>query len=450
MDPETTPPASPAAAPRRELTLFDSTCLIVGVIVGSGIFRAPPLVAEAVPGTWSILGVWLAGGLISLAGALCYAELASAYPRQGGDYVYLSRAFGGGAGFLFGWAQMFVILPGGIATVSFILADYARPILGLSDLSGRFVAAGAIVALTLVNILGVRHGKWTQNVLTAIKAAGLLLVVAVGLLAPGAEESADGEAALTAGGVGLALVLVLFAYGGWSDVCYVAAEVREPGRNFVRAMVAGTVAVTLLYLLVNGAYLHALGPAGVRGSEAVAVDTVAALLPGGAERAVSVLVCLSALGAVNGLVLSGSRISYAMGTGHAALGALGKWHPRLGTPVRALVLQGILSAGIVLAMGSFIEALTYAAPVVWAFYLVTGISVFVLRARDPDTPRPYRVTGYPLTPLLLCAACILLITSSVTYAWEKEFVGTWVSGGIVLAGAVFYAVTRRGRGSYNP
>jgi amino acid transporter len=434
------PPESPAA-PRRELGLFDSVCIIVGIIIGSGIFQTPSIVAGCVPGAWGVIGVWVAGGLFSLAGALSYAELASAYPRQGGEYVYLREAYGGWAGFLFGWAQMFVVLPAGIASVSFVFADYFGRLSGLPGEAGRFVAAGAIAALTAVNMTGVREGKWTQNVLTVAKAAGLLAVVAVALLGPAPAAGGGGPELLTADGLWLALILVLFTYGGWSEIVFVAAEVRDPRRNFTRAMAGGVGAVTGLYVLVNGAFLAALGQGKMGGSGAVAVDAVAPTFPAWAQRGIAALVCVSALGSANGLILTGSRVSYAMGAGHPSLRWLGGWHGRRGGPLAALGLQGALSLGLVLALGSFIEAVTYSVPVVWAFYLATGAALFVLRRRDPAAERPYRVWGYPVTPLLFCASCAFLAYSGITYSIHKRLPGPLVSAGVALLGLLVHGLT---------
>jgi APA family basic amino acid/polyamine antiporter len=261
---------SARAVPKRELTLFDSTSLIVGIIIGAGIYQTAPDVARGAASGWGVLGLWAAGGLLSLCGALGYAELAAAYPREGGDYVYLTKAYGRWAGFLFGWIQLAVVRPGDIAVMAFAFATYARAIVDPLARSPfphpqQVYAGAAVMALTAVNILGVREGKWTQNLLTVVKVLGLLAIVAV------------------------------------------AAEVRDPKRNIVRALVSGTAAVTVIYLLVNGAFLYALGFAGLAGSEAVAADTVRTAFPEIGGRLISVLICVSALGAVNGLVLTGAR-----------------------------------------------------------------------------------------------------------------------------------------------
>ncbi len=428
-------------APKKELSLFDSTCIIVGIIIGAGIYETSPTVAGCMGGWSGIMGIWLVGGLLALAGALCYAELATAYPRQGGDYVYLSRAYGGWAGYLFGWSQLAIIRPGDIALLAFVFGRYAQTLYAPFENVRPFYAAAAIVVLTTINVLGVREGKWTQNILTVVKALGLLAIVGVGLLATGRPPAPAEPGAFTMGGLELALILVLFTFGGWNEMAYVAAEIKRPQRNIVRALVFGTVAVTVLYLLVNAAFLHALGAAKMADSQAVAVDTLATVLPGMASRAISVLICISALGAVNGLVFTGARISYAMGAEHSAFRALGRWHPRFGTPVWALVAQGCLSLAIVLVAGSFIDTILYTAPVVWVFFLATGVSVFVLRRREPDTERSYKVAGYPITPIVFCACCVFMFYSSVSYALKNKPVGLLVLLCVLLAGALVYWLT---------
>jgi len=424
--------------PRKELSLFDSTCIIVGIIIGAGIYETAPTVAGCMGGWASLLGIWLLGGLLALAGALCYAELATAWPQAGGDYVYLSRAYGSWAGYLFGWSQLVIIRPGDIALMAFVFARYAQTLYAPFENGRPLYAAAAVVVLTAINILGIREGKWTQNLLTVLKALGLIAIIVAGLMAPGRPPAPDEPAAFTTGGLKLALILVLFTFGGWNEMAYVAGEVKRPQRNIVRALVLGTTGVTALYLLANGAFLHALGFAKMAASQAVAVDALATVFPETAGKAISILICISTLGAVNGLVLTGARISYAMGTGHATFRALGRWNPRFSGPVRALVVQGCLSLAIVLLAGSFIDTILYTAPVVWVFFLATGLSVFVLRRKDPGTPRPYRVTGYPVTLIIFCACCVFMVYSSMSYALANRPVGLLALSGVLLAGVLVY------------
>ncbi len=431
--------------PKRQLSLFDGICIIVGIIVGAGIFETTPMVAGSMGSSAGLLGIWVVGGLLALAGALCYAELATAYPHQGGDYVYLNRAYGGWAGYLFGWSQLAIIRPGDIALMSFVFARYAETLYKPFENADLMYAALAVVALTTINVIGVRTGKWTQNVLTVVKIVGLLVIVVAGLLAPGTGVPSAEAAAPTLDGVKLGLILVMFTFGGWHEMAYVSAEVKRPERNIVRTLVLGTVAVTVLYVLVNTAYLAALGLDQMAGSQAVAVDTLAQVFPGAAAKAISVLVCVSALGAANGLIFTGARISYAMGADHRLFRRLGRWDGRLGTPAWALIVQGALSLGIVVVAGSFIDTILYSAPVVWIFFLATGLSVFVLRRTDSETPRPFKVVGFPFTAGLFCVFCVFMIYSCVTYAYGQKPWGLLTVFTVLLAGALVYAATARGR-----
>lgn len=431
--------------PRPELTLFDSTCLIVGIIIGAGIYQMAPDIARGVGGYWGVLGIWLLGGALSLCGALSYAELATAYPDEGGDYIYLSRAYGGWAGFLFGWAQLAIVRPGDIAVMAFAFATYARIIydpFGGGHAAQVLYAVLATGLLTLINVLGVRQGKWTQNILTTIKALGLLMIVGAALMAQPVAAPAEpaGELPFT-----LALIFVLFTYGGWNEMAYVAGEVRNPRKNIVRALFVGTAAVTLLYLLVNTAFLHILGYEGLKASEAVATDTVSAVWPQGAGVLISALICLSALGAVNGLVFTGARISYAMGRDHRLFSRLGRWHARWGTPAVALVIQGLIAVILIVALGSFIHAIIYTAATVYSFYLASTVAVIVLRYKDPHRERPYRVLGYPFTPLLFAGVCGFLIYSAVIY---KPIVALSACG-LLLLGLPLYGFSQAQRARHN-
>lgn len=400
--------------PKQELTLFDSTCLIVGIIIGAGVYQMAPDIAKGAGSAWGVLGIWLLGGLLSLCGALTYAELATTYPHEGGDYVYLSKAYGPWAGFLFGWAQFAIVRPGDIAVMAFAFATYARAIYepaGIPHMQ-QVYAVGATVLLTLINVLGVRQGKWTQNLLTVAKALGLLLVVGAAISGTPTRPT---EAEVEGFPYSLALIFVLFAYGGWNEMAYVAAEVKDGRRNLGRALLLGTGAVVLLYLVLNGAFLYALGFEGLANSKAVAVDAVGTFLPVGGAIFVSILICISAAGAVNGLVFTGARISYAVGSDHRLFRWLGQWHPRFGTPAVALLIQGAIAVLLVIVLGSFLHAVLYTAATVYSFYLASSLSLIVLRRKHPELERPYRVPGYPITPLVFAGACLLLIHSAVVY-----------------------------------
>jgi amino acid transporter len=432
-------------APQKELSLFDSTCIIVGIIIGAGIYETAPLVAKCLGSGMGVMLIWLAGGVLALIGALCYAELATTYPREGGDYIYLTRAYGRWPGYMFGWTQLAVVRPGDIALMAFIFARYAQTLYAPFTDSGLSYAAAVIVVLTVINILGVKAGKWTQNFLTVAKFLGLVAISVIGFTAPSPPQTGTLPAveSFTWEGLQLAFILVLFTFGGWNEMAYVAAEIKRPQQNIVRALVTGTVAVTALYVLVNGAFLSALGMAGMSNSRAVAVEAVGRTFPQIAGRVIAILICISALGAINGLIFTGARISYALGVDHRSFRPLGKWSQVLGTPVWALVVQGTLSLAIVLVAGSFIDTILYTAPLVWLFFLATAFSVIVLRRREPDMPRPYKVMAYPLSPLVFAAFCVFMLFSSTAYAIGRKPLGLLFLVGILLLGVMVYWLSDR-------
>ncbi len=428
--------------PKRELSLFDSTSIIVGIIIGAGIYQMAPAIAKGAGSAWGVMAIWVVGGLLSLCGALSYAELATAYPVSGGDYVYLSKAYGRWAGFLFGWAQLTVVRPGDIVVMAFAFATYGRaiydPLASYPELSQRLFAALAVLVLTIINILGVTQGKWTQNLLTAAKALGLLAIVGVALISPGGAREVTEVGGLP---LSLAFIFVLFVYGGWNEMAYVAAEVRDPRRNIVRALVTGTAAVIGLYLLINGAFLYTLGYERLATSQAVATETVATVFPTLGARLVSALICISALGAVNGLIFTGARITYALGDNHQVFRRLGYWSPRTGTPVPALALQGLIAMSLVLILGTFVDAILYTAAAVYTFYLGTSFSILVLRFKEPATERPYKVTGYPVTPLIFSGVCAFLVYKATTYAAQNKQLFLIIMATTLAVGLVIYLLT---------
>jgi amino acid transporter len=415
--------------------------LILGTVLGAGIFRTPALVASNSGGEGEFLFAWGLGGMLSVVGALCYAELATAYPDAGGDYHFLRRAFGDRIAFLFAWARLAVIQTGSIALLAFIVGDYtARMFMG--GFSSAVCAALVVALLTGLNAAGIRPGSATQNLLTSGVVLGLLLVVAAGLSVASLGGSPPQDAVVSPGGTpafGLCMVFVLLTYGGWNEAAYVSAEMESPGRNMVRALVWSVLIVTGLYLLVNFAYLRGLGHAGVAASTAVAADLVERAAGTAGAQLVSALIVLAAIASVNATIFTGARTAYALGRDFPPLGFLGRWSPRTETPVNALLVQG----GIALALAAlggwtrkgFETMVEYTAPVFWLFLLLTGVSLFVLRRTAP-AGHAFRVPLYPVTPLVFCATSGYLLYASLAYTGIGALAGMAVlaAGGIVLAG----------------
>lgn len=433
----------------QPLGLVDAIGIIVGIVIGAGIYETAPLVLANVSSPLAALGVWALGGVLSLVGAVCYAELASAYPHSGGDYVYLTRAFGRPVGFLFGWAQLTVILTGSIGMMAYVFADYAASAWGSSAPSTAVLAVGSVVVLTVLNVVSVDAGKRTQNLLTALKVIGLSGIVLAGLFAGDAGPTAPPAASNGQGSPGLAMIFVLYTFGGWNDAAFVASEVREPERNLPRALVVGTLVITAIYLLVNAAFIWGLGFDRARGSQAIAADLLTQAIGSMGGRVMAVIVMVSALGALSGLIFTGARLFAKVGAEHRALGILGVWHPRLGVPLASLVSQAVISIALILAVGTsggrdligravgalgfsapawsghggFDTLLRATAPVFWAFFLMTGLSLFVLRFKEPDARRPFRVPVYPVVPLVFCATCASMVYAAVAYAQSLTLLG---------------------------
>jgi APA family basic amino acid/polyamine antiporter len=437
--------ATAETTPRAVLGLRDAIGLIVGTVVGVGIFRTPSLVAEHAGSMSVALLAWLAGGVVSLLGALCYAELASTYPNTGGDYHYLTRAFGRRCGFLFAWARLSVVQTGAIALLGFVLGDYAAEALQLGPWGSPLCAASIVILLTATNIIGVRHGATTQNVLTAIEVSGILLIVLAGLAAePAATTASLGGVAASPGTFGLVMVFVLLTYGGWNEAAYLSGELRDPGRTMVRALVWSLALVTALYMLINWTFLTTLGVEGVAGSKAVAADVVQVAFGPQGARLTGALVVIASLTSINAAIFTGARSSYAVGRDFGALGFLGRWHPVTRTPVNALLTQGVMAVALVglgsLTRNGFETMVEYTAPVFWTFLCLTGIALFVLRRRDPARPRPFSVPLYPLTPLAFCATSGYLVYSSLAYTGLGALVGV----AVLAAGTLGLALTREG------
>jgi basic amino acid/polyamine antiporter, APA family len=434
-------PPLPGEPIEAKLGLWDAVSIIVGIIIGVGIFETPPRVFDQVPHPAIAILVWVLGGMLALIGALCFAELASAYPRSGGEYVYLTRAFGPMTGFLFAWAQLTVIRSGSVAALAYIFGFHAARLFDLDNASIFLLAGVSVFLLTAINIVGVRMGTGTQHVLTIAKVLGLLALVVVGLgwgsttiHVPEVAQAKD------FGWFAGAMIIVLWTYAGWHEAAYIVSEAKNRTRNIPVALILGTAIVTLIYVLVNLAYLFGLDFAGAQKVTA-AEDLIARIWPGMGTRVMDIFIMISALGAMNGMIFTTARIFSEFGRDHRIFNVLSHWSKRMKTPVRALAIQGVVClamiGGIWLANGDkdmFDTAVALTAAVFWVFFCLTGIALFVLRRKDPDTPRPFRVPGYPVVPFIFCCSCAFMIVGTVLYDPEKSLIGVL----ILMVGLPFY------------
>ncbi|MBA3260549.1 MAG: APC family permease [Gemmatimonadales bacterium] len=438
-----------AAAPRRVLSTLDGVTLVVGLVLGAGIFRAPQMVAAGTSSDAAFLALWVLGGLVSLIGALCYAELAATYPNAGGEYHFLTRAFGRPAGFLCAWSRLAVIQTGSIAILAFVVGDYAAALSGpgvAAAWTPAAVAIAVVVALTALNILGLRQGTRTQYALTTLEVLGLCAIIAAGFLGPAAVSQPAAPVSDGGGpGMGLAVVFVLLTFGGWSEAAYLSAELRDRRRGVVRTLTWGLGVITLLYLLANAAYLRALGHSGLAASEAVGADVMRQAAGGLGAAAVGLVVIVAALSSANATMITGARSNYALGRDIPLFGFLGGWHEVGSTPKAAFLLQGAIALALVgfgaLARSGFEAMVAYTAPVFWLILFGTGASLIALRRLDPRADRPFRVPLYPLTPLLFCAIAGYMLYSSVAYAGRGAFLGL----AVMLAGLPLLALAGPGR-----
>lgn len=438
-------PRNEAAAPRATLSLVDGMVLVVGMVVGIGVFATPSLVAQFAGSSTSYLGVWLLGGALTLIGALCYAELATAFPNAGGEYHFLSRAYGRGTALMFAWARCTVIQTGAIALVVFVYGDYAQGIVPLGAY-GSAIHAGLIVALfTGINIAGTFQGKTAQKIFTTTDIVALLMLLGAGLVIAFSGSGAAPAPAASAGGsgaIGLAMVFVLLTYGGWNEAAYLSAELRDGKRNIVRVLVLSILAVTTLYFLVAWVYLYVMGFEGLQKSNAIAADVMrAAFGPAGATM-MALFVCGSAISTLNATIFTGARVYYALGRDLPGLKFFGAWSARGENPAHAFLLQGAIALVLVVvgavSRNGFKTMVEYTSPVFWLFMTMVAVSLFVFRRREPGRVLAYRVPLYPITPAIFAATCLYMLYSSLVYAGN----GAWIGACVLLAGTPLLLLNR--------
>jgi len=433
-----------SGAPRASLSVIDGALMMVGIIIGIGIFKTPQLVALNVPSEAMFIAVWIFGGLVTLIGALVYAELAAAYPSTGGEYTFLTKAYGQPVGFLFAWARTTVIQTGAIATVAFVLGDYAQQLHSLGEFGSAIYAGAALIVLTLINLAGTYQSKTAQNIFTVLEAGALAAIALVGFLYGGGAAPATASSSSDLGAVGLAMVFILLTYGGWNEAAYLSADLRNVRRDMIRILLIGTGVVTLLYVLINLAYLHVLGLEGLRKSSAVAADVMRVGFGGMGAVILSLIVVCAALSTMNATIFTGARLYHALGE-DLQLKRLRLWNVRGNNPRNAILAQSLIAFALIVfgavTRDGFTAMVEYTAPVFWFFLLLVGISLFVLRRRDPRRERPFKVPLYPVVPLLFCATCAYLIYSSLVYTGYGALVGI----AVLLAGIPLLGLVRRKR-----
>ncbi|MGH9648617.1 MAG: APC family permease [Bryobacteraceae bacterium] len=447
----------------RDLKLSHAGAIVVGTIIGSGIFLVPQEMMQAVGSARIVYLAWLVGGVLSFFGALTYAELGAMKPQAGGEYVYVRDAYGPLAGFLYGWTWFLIAKPASIATVTTglvrtlatfpVFQFFSHPCFATSSSAhafvvtyGQLVAIGAAIAITWLNYIGVRKAGEFQFLFTLLKVAIILGIVAVGFSYKGgtwanfATEFAGAKGCIA--GFFAALVAALWAYDGWNDLNMVAGEVRDPQRNIPLSLIWGVATVGLLYVLVNAAVQYAMPAAAVAASARPAADTVALALGHAGGSLVSIAIALSMLVTLNGTTMSGARVPFAMSRDGYFFQSIATVHPRFHTPSVSLLVQCGLSIILLLLGGSFRQFFSLAIFAEWLFYMIAGSTVFVFRRREPNASRPYRVLGYPVVPALFVAASALLLYYTFTDNLRYSAEGCVA----ILAGIPIFYFFKRKRG----
>ena len=426
----------------RRLGVWSAAAVLVGSTIGSGIFRVmggENGVADRV-GTVGAIGlIWVVGAVVALMGALTIAELAAMFPRSGGVYVFLREAYGPMPAFLFGWTELLVIRPSALGAIAMIFAEYANRIFGYGADNVKWVAAATLALLALANLRSVTWGAAVQNVSTVAKVLGIVGLAVVGFVAGGGESGALAGpiemSPLSWAGFGLALVSVMWAYDGWADLTFVAGEVKDPGRTMPRAIIGGVLAVVVIYMAINLAYLFLLSVDEMRASGLVASDAAQKVFGAAGASVVAAVVMVSTFGATNGSMMTGPRIFYAMAEDGNFFRPVAAVHPRWKTPYAAIALAGALGVGYVL-MRDFQQLADAFVLGIWPFYALAVLAVYILRRRRPDAERPYRTWGYPVVPaVFLIAATAMLLNAALNNSARDNL----FSFGVILAGIpVFY------------
>ncbi len=439
--PESTPPGPREL--RRVLGTWDAAALIVGVMIGSGIFATPPLVAGHLPALVPMLGIWILGGVLALCGALCYAELTAMFPRTGGAYVFLREGYGRFPAFVFGWSDLFVTYPASIAAVALVFVAYLARVVPIPEPARPAAAAALCLGLAALNVFGVRLGATALRAMTAAKVAALaVIVVAAAVLHRGSPGHMAPLWGAPPGGwaaapIALSLVAVIWTYEGWADGPTLAGETRDPDRDVARALLIGTLGITVIYVLVNLAYLYVLGVDGVRASDAVAADVAARLFGSGGTAFVTAMVLVSTLGSVMAMIIAASRVVFAVARDRLFVERVGRVHPRFGTPAAALGTVGAVSAVYAL-LGSFETIIGIFVFVAQIWFVLIIASVIGHRIRRPGHPRPFRIPLYPWPAVLYLLVAGTLVVELLRQDPRNAAVGL----GVLAAAVPVYGAWR--------
>jgi APA family basic amino acid/polyamine antiporter len=418
--------------------MIDATAIVIGIVIGSGIFLFPNLIARTLPSAQAILGVWIISGILSFFGALAYAELGAMMPETGGQYAFLREAYGPMCAFVCAWTFMLAVLAGGSAWLAVTFSIYAGYFVPLTPVTSKLVSVALIAVLSAVNYIGVREGAVVQRVFTGLKITALVVLIGAALLAPHTAAASAQAPPVSLANFGVAMAACLMAYNGWSYVSFVAGEVRNPERNLQRALVLGMTAVAALYIFANVAYLRVMTIPEIAATERVGADLATRTMGPWGGTFVSISVLLSITGAVNGCILTAARIPFAQARDGLFFARFAEIHPRFQTPASAILWGGVWTA-ILVFTGSYETLYTYSILAAWIFYTMTVAAVFVLRRKMPNAARPYRMWGYPHTLWLFVAVSAWFMAN----AFVTQPAPSLMAFVIIAGGAAAYVAWRR-------
>jgi basic amino acid/polyamine antiporter, APA family len=429
----------------KELTLYGLIMVAIGSSIGSGIFVTPSQIAAQVPSSGMIIAVWILGGLVSLTGALTFGELGSLFPKAGGIYVFLKEAYGGLLGFLYGWAYLLIITSGSIAVLALAFSYYLSFFIPMGQ-SGKIVTSIiAIITVTTLNIFRAKFGEIFSNIFTGLKLFGILIIIGFGFFYGSSSFSFNNlqlgfSSGVTISGFGVALVSVLFSYGGWQHASFLAAETKNPSRNVPVAMITGSLIVIAIYILTNISYMLLLPVEKIVSSQKIAAEAITTVLPSGAML-VAGIITISTLGTIGIYTLSAPRIYYAMAEDGLFFKKIADVHPKFRTPINAIIVQSVWSIILLLFWGTFEDLITYTVSIEWIFFTLAAAGIFIFRKRMKDTVRSYKTSGYPITPLIFICINIWFVLNIMIHKPLHAAVGLT----FLAIGVPFYYFFKRRR-----
>lgn len=441
---------------KKILGFWDSVAIVIGIVIGVGIFRVPAEVAKCIPSGGLIILAWFIGGIFSLLGAASYAELAALLPHTGGDYIYLRESYGKWCAFLYAWSGILIVRTGIIAAVAFIFAEYFASFFSLGDVWVKPAAIALVIALSFINILGLQKGKVLQNVSVLAKLLVLVAIIVLALISKkGNVHNFEALPILSpAGGMdfgkiaplfALSLIPILWTYGGWHENTFVTGETRDARRTLPLALITGTAVIVLFYIVINTIYIYLVPIDKLAESPLIVSDVMHILCGDWARKIVELLVMLSAFGGLNGTIITSSRITYALANDNPFFGYLGALHEKFKTPARAIILNTSLSV-ILILWGTFERLLFFTGLLIWLFFAMIAAAVFILRFRYPNTERPFKVWFYPVTPFVFMLVSLLLVVSTAIHYPYQSLAGLI----IMLTGLPVYLATRKRTVSQGP